>query len=434
MKKLGIFLLLILAPIFTCIFLAGSSDNKPLVIIYTGAGLSKLKPCACSAESDLGGILRRDTVLYELEKKYPKRLLFDAGSSFREPTVQGKLAAKAYAKSLVALGYDAVAISPQDLIFGRQFIEENGKEIFFVSNMRWKDIESPLVASSKSFKVDRNEVEVFAIVAPSDVYLGAQSDVEVEEPLEFLNKRAKKEALTIILCSTSQKTAKTYISHPYADVVINAYVEAKIEDTPSYEFKDGKVYTEAGIFGSRIGVLKIKQKNGKIIFAENEFIPLHKGYADGQRVKRYFDDYESAVKNLFLQSLAGKPAFDKEKSPYIGSEACFDCHKEAYGIWKKSRHAHAWESLKAVNKTFDPECINCHVIGFGKDGGFFSEQDSPHLVGVGCEACHGAAKSHAKGLERGLPKLTLESCRDCHTNERSPAFEASSYWERIKHK
>lgn len=434
MKKLVIFLFLILAPLIAFLFLASNPDDEPLAIIYTGAGLCKLKPCACSAESDLGGILRRDTVLSELKKKYPKRLLLDAGSSFREPTVQGRLAAIAYAKSLVTLKYDAVAISPADLVFGRQFIEENGKEFFFVSNMRWKNVESPLVVSSKTFKVNGDEVEVFAIVAPSDVYLGAQSDVEVEEPLEFLNKHARKDTLTIVLCSTSQENAKAYISHPDVEVVINAYVEAKIEDTPLYEFKDKKVLSEAGIFGSRVGVLKIRQKKGELLSVENEFIPLHKGYRDGQRVRQYYDDYESEVKNLFLQSLAGKPAFDKEKSPYIGSEACAKCHQKAYKIWEESKHSHAWESLKKVGKTFDPECINCHVIGFGKDGGFYSEEDSPHLIGVGCEACHGPAKAHAKEAKKGLPEFTRESCRVCHTNERSPAFEAKSYWKKIKHK
>ena len=53
-----------------------------------------------------------------------------------------------------------------------------------------------------------------------------------------------------------------------------------------------------------------------------------------------------------------------------------------------SRHSHAYETLNRVNKAFDPECLSCHVTGWGENGGFISEVDTPKLKNVQCEVCH----------------------------------------------
>ena len=47
------------------------------------------------------------------------------------------------------------------------------------------------------------------------------------------------------------------------------------------------------------------------------------------------------------------------------------CHSEAYQIWQKSRHAHAYETLEKVGKNFDAECVSCHVVGLDKKEALF---------------------------------------------------------------
>ena len=44
--------------------------------------------------------------------------------------------------------------------------------------------------------------------------------------------------------------------------------------------------------------------------------------------------------------------------------------------------------------TANAECVGCHVTGYGKPGGFTSEAETPELVGVGCESCHGAGGTY----------------------------------------
>jgi hypothetical protein len=86
---------------------------------------------------------------------------------------------------------------------------------------------------------------------------------------------------------------------------------------------------------------------------------------------------------------------------YVGSEVCKKCHDAAYDVWKKTPHHHAYDTLVTKAKhpslrQFDAECIVCHTVGFGYQGGFVDAEKTPHLENVGCESCHGPASLHVK--------------------------------------
>src|SRR5262249_46222959 len=70
---------------------------------------------------------------------------------------------------------------------------------------------------------------------------------------------------------------------------------------------------------------------------------------------------------------------------YAGSAACAPCHAEEYGIWKASRHAKAMQTLADVQEDRDPECVVCHNVGAGQEGGFIRRETTPQLQDVGCE-------------------------------------------------
>jgi hypothetical protein len=93
-------------------------------------------------------------------------------------------------------------------------------------------------------------------------------------------------------------------------------------------------------------------------------------------------------------------AFKGVKPKYVGSKRCQDCHPSAFQVWEKSPHSHAYETLvKAKDpslRQFDPECVACHVVGFGKTGGFTGPDDTSRLKNVGCESCHGPCSEHVK--------------------------------------
>ncbi|MBT4360943.1 MAG: hypothetical protein HOD11_08240, partial [Candidatus Marinimicrobia bacterium] len=78
---------------------------------------------------------------------------------------------------------------------------------------------------------------------------------------------------------------------------------------------------------------------------------------------------------------------------YIGSKKCKMCHSKAevgsqYSIWEKGPHAGSLETLKtdaakAIAKKMGlktapeqtPECLTCHVTGWGTETGYQLEVD-----------------------------------------------------------
>jgi hypothetical protein len=116
-------------------------------------------------------------------------------------------------------------------------------------------------------------------------------------------------------------------------------------------------------------------------------------------------EYATARTRHVLQALPPVPGLEKPgEAKYVGSKKCATCHDtgptDAYEIWKKSPHSHAYETLvktakHPANRQFDGECIVCHTVGFGYQTGFRNEKDTPHLENVGCESCHGPGSLHA---------------------------------------
>jgi len=156
---------------------------------------------------------------------------------------------------------------------------------------------------------------------------------------------------------------------------------------------------------------------------------------------------------------------------YVGSEKCKICHNRKdqvnqFEIWSHSAHAKAYatlatDSAKALaakagikgDPQQAPECLECHVTGFGLDTTHFA----PAFVrenGIQCEACHGPGsdyksasimsttkyasnreEQHKLALGAGLIIPDEKTCVKCH-NKRSPAFTGfvfKDYYERINH-
>lgn len=153
---------------------------------------------------------------------------------------------------------------------------------------------------------------------------------------------------------------------------------------------------------------------------------------------------------------------DGEKYTYEGVKVCGMCHKSEksgnqLGIWQKSAHSKAYETLKSAeankiaqakygkNAIDVPECLSCHVTGHGMDasmlGSKFSMED-----GVQCETCHGPGsayksmkimKDRKEAVKNGLKVYDkpAELCVTCH-NDKSPTFKSFDFdkmWAKIKH-
>jgi hypothetical protein len=132
-------------------------------------------------------------------------------------------------------------------------------------------------------------------------------------------------------------------------------------------------------------------------------LELMEMYTQNLKKENYLGRYGQTKHEL--QVLAAVPGLKnpgKEGEPtYVGTMVCKKCHEPAYDVWKHTPHHEAYKTLvekatRPSNRQFDAECIVCHTVGFGRQGGFTDAQKTPHLENVGCESCHGPGSLHVK--------------------------------------
>jgi hypothetical protein len=117
---------------------------------------------------------------------------------------------------------------------------------------------------------------------------------------------------------------------------------------------------------------------------------------------------------------------------YSGNEVCSVCHEAETATWELSNHATAFDTLVRHGADGRAECVSCHVVGYGKPGGYQVAQADPALEGVGCETCHGRGGPHLSP-EFAKGHAYEETCRGCHNPEHSLGFDYASFLPRVSH-
>ncbi len=112
---------------------------------------------------------------------------------------------------------------------------------------------------------------------------------------------------------------------------------------------------------------------------------------------------------------------------FVGSTRCSQCHSSVHTTWMSTLHATALETLEAIDQDTNENCIGCHTVGFGMEGGFVSRAVTNELAGVGCESCHGPGRAHVENVQdeslRPPKSLAASVCGTCHTGEHHPTFD-----------
>jgi hypothetical protein len=155
-------------------------------------------------------------------------------------------------------------------------------------------------------------------------------------------------------------------------------------------------------------------------------VALDSRFPDSPAMKQLMVSYQDQLRELGWQELGVKPLAHpkapkdgKLETPFAGAASCKECHPTAYGIWSKTKHAHATESLAKLDppRQFDAECISCHATGWNPQefypyaGGFDSLDTTAHLAGNQCENCHGPAAAHVVA-EKGRNSSRKEAERN----------------------
>ncbi len=376
-----------------------AAGTSPLNIIYTGALGGELEPCGCSPKTVAGGLARLSGFIKANRVSLAPYILVDAGGSMGADTPQGRLKAEALARSFSIIGYDAVALSGKDLKLPPDLVSGLIKEhnIPALSSEKGAPYGSAIYIKKGTFRIN----------------------------ISTDQKAVKKGVLNILLTETPSDKAAPIAVKGW-DVIISSSGET-LEKPLGIK---GALVTAGYPKGKKLGILTLDiDEKGRVESFKQRWQTLDEDIAEDPTIRKVLDAYDLKVAELTK---------DEERrlasgGPYIGAAGCVECHRPFAEAWDKTRHSKAFASLERVGKSKDPECVICHVTGYGAEGGFYSATLTPGFANVQCEACHGPGKEHIADFSNPMRPVTESTCLRCHTKENSPDFDFNIYHEKIKH-
>lgn len=368
------------------------AEERRLNIIYTGGLAGQLEPCGCSPKSDFGGVARVAGYLSEHRDELSPYIIVDAGNFTDKDSPQGRLKAEAMIKALGLIRYDAVALSENERIFPADFL----KPLLMGQRL-------PVISEASGYNSSATiEKGTFSINISTDP--GGLAE----------------EKLNILLTRVPVSEAKLFTGW---DVIVSSAGEEVEEPAAANNVVVVSGYPK----GKKLGILSLRQSTDGSLTFEHKWQPVGNDLQEDEAVRGILNEYDRKVAKLMQNAEKPPPG-----TTFTGVTKCSECHQPFFEQWQSTRHAHAYASLEDVGKAADPECIVCHVVGYGEKGGFFSITATQELSNVQCESCHGLNREHLSDFSPMAP-VTEQTCLRCHTKENSPEFDYPVYLEKIKH-
>jgi len=357
------------------------------------------------------------------------------------------------------IGYDAVNVGEKELAGGiaafQELVSGSGLPITsasFVYRESGAPLFAPYLVKTYEAAGGRNVKVAYVGINSlnSSFAKGAGDDrvVVLRDPVEAARAAvpaARKEAdLVVLLANISLRDLSGLLgSVQGVDLVLASY-GTRLSIGGRLEEIGGVPVFYAGHQGQRLGEVRISLPAGGPPSMTANHIWLTKSYPAEPEMEKMVQETIAKVNDLNRRHAEAEveasdrgsphdPQALASNSPYETVSKCVSCHEEAYKIYTASRHARAFDTLVRANQDFNDDCVRCHVTGFGVDGGWLNARQTPQLVNVQCEACHGAGEEHLASPEASFGKVAPRQCFSCHTKENSPEFSFFQYWAKIKH-
>ncbi|MBI5097618.1 MAG: hypothetical protein HZB30_00060 [Nitrospirae bacterium] len=394
MRKYILLNILLWTILFPVTARGNNGQERTINILYTGNLNGELEPCGCSPKTDFGGVARLSGYIAENRKALSPYLLIDAGNFAGDDTPQGRLKAETLLQAFSAMKYDLTAFQKNEMKFADDFLSSLIE--------RYK---IPVVSNTHHYKLSISKTKYTL-----NMHISADpGDHEINQ-------------LNILLTDLPLSVSKEMQGW---DVIINSSGEI-LEEPFSL---NNTIIVTGYPKGKKLGILTLHiDNNGRITGFKHRWQPLGTDIKEDKKVRQILNDYDSRVAGLLKET--ERPL--KETS-YLGVAKCAECHQPFIDIWKKTGHAKAFLSLEKAGKSSDPECLKCHTVGFGEEGGFYSIATTPGLANVQCEVCHGTGRDHLMNFYKPLEHVTEAVCLRCHTKDKSPDFSYKDYLEKVIH-
>jgi hypothetical protein len=403
------------------------SRTDEFVIFLTGNELGELKPCGCSG-GQLGGLDRRPAILDTVPEQ--KRLIIDTGSFVKSDGEQDMIKYNIIIEALQQLNYDLLRLSEKDIEIGKNIgMLDIIKSAFdIISTHGTADMDVPAKFTKKFSLKGRAVLLTVAAFDPEST--------SVEQIEELFALPSGVPTLNILILNNTNPGTVESIAEaaPFVDCVV---CPSESDEPIEYGDPDKRPLAfSVGRFGRYICGLKVTApaRLGRPLKLVFKAFPVEENLPKKESLVKLYEDYQQIVKERNL--LEKHPRFAlPDGLEYTGSKSCKSCHDYEYETWNSNAHAKAFLTLEKAGSQFDPECVVCHVIGMDYESGFISQQETGHLINVGCENCHGPGSEHI--LTAGATELTgpKSTCIDCHTPEHSGEYAGNedAFMEKIKH-
>lgn len=462
-----------------------SWDQPELAVLLTGEQHGFFEPCGCTADQ-LGGMSRRADLVRRLKEAGWNITGVDLGGLPRRSGRQAVLKAQTSLKALTALEYLGAGLGPDELKLGIDGLldihlqEGEDKTVRFISaNVRLLDgaiEELPVVSVTKEINgVKVGVTSVISQLKSRQVFPMGDAEYSPAEPAleSVLSQFAAEEVDLRILLShggveDSMALAKKF---PQFQIVVTADGLGDPDPNAAPKQVGETLIIEAGRKGKHVGVLGVYTTDDgpklkyKLVSLERD------DFGETNSMIRLMEIYQNRLREERIVESEGIGNPHPTGASFVGADKCGECHTTAFDIWKNTGHAHAFEDLdptfkrhgfgrlNGVNRTFDPECLSCHVTGWDPqeyiryESGFLNEEFASTdveknlqklLGGSQCENCHGPGSRHIEMVEAGEDNagasviLKYEDaknrCIKCHDGDNSPNFEFEKYWKRVEHK
>ena len=396
----------------------------------------------------------------------------DVGGLVRRFGKQAEIQFGIAAESLQKMGYGAVGFGPADLRLSA------GEIVAAVAGQKPED--TIFVSANVSLF---GLTPKFRIIEAGGMKLGVTAVLGKDYQREVNNNEIVIEpaaaAIKAVMPEIEACDVKILLAHATTDEaralakqfpMFDLVVEAGSADVPLEQPEK--------IVGTKARLIEVGHKAQYVIvagFYDNPLsvrfqrVALDSRFPDTLEMKQLMATYQAELQQLGWKELGVKSVphpraqkGDPLAGQFASAASCKECHPTAFGIWSKSKHAHATETLAKLNppRQYDPECISCHATGWNPSeffpyvGGFDSLEKTPRLAGNSCDNCHGPSAAHVaaeqgrnrakREAERTALKLTVgfaqdNVCAKCHDHDNSPEFTKpgkfeKEYWPKVEHR
>lgn len=463
-----------------------------LALVFSGEMDGYLEPCGCAGlDNQKGGLKRRHTFLKELKKKGWPVVAMDLGGQIRRFGLQADIKYRFAIQGLTKLGYQAVGLGIKELQLDANYLAyvlsnyEAAVNPIVSANISIIDAELGLSSRYRVIKVGGKKVGVTSVLGKKyQPALENATDVVWSDPAAALSDvvpllvAEQCDLLTLLVHAEPEEAkalAKQFPQFQFVATTGGAETPPN-RLTPIQEAKvvaerqgSEQQLIEAGHKGQYLIVVGIYDDLQQPLRLQR--VPLDHRFEDDPEMQALLVEYQDELKTLGLSGL-GLSSTKHPIDGFVGSEACADCHSQATAVFAKTPHAHATQTLVELDppRHFDPECLSCHVTGWNPQeffpyaSGFQSLTKTPHLIGNGCENCHGPGAAHvaAESGEKEVSEEEMERlrsvmrlklvenegnkdgqeiekavvvkmCQECHDLDNSPEFDFQEYWPQVEH-